>query len=207
VAAHEVKKGCGFQVTYGPVRAKDLPSFLKRNMQATPEMRRVTFSTWERAILTPVELTAFGRKTLWAALLLLLVGGIGPDIFSPGSVWTRGGAAVLAGISALATGAILTPILLPWIPGRAFAFKGALTGLALSLIGLLLFGSTLGKANSLALLLALPAVASFVAMNFTGSTTFTSPSGVEKEMRRAIPFQAIALIAAVAVWIAGAFLT
>lgn len=205
VAAHEVKRGSGFQVIYGPVRAKDLPSFFKRDMQATAEMRRVTFSTWERAILTPVELTAFGRKTLWAALSLLLLGGIGPDIFSPGSAWTRGGAAVLAGLSALATGAIITPILLPWIPGRAFAVKGALTGLAVSLIGLLLFGSTLGKADMLALLLGLPAAASFFAMNFTGSTTFTSPSGVEKEMRKAIPLQALASITAGIVWIAGAF--
>lgn len=207
VAAHEVKKGCGYQVIYGPVRAKDLPSFLKRDMQATAEMRQVTFSIWERAILTPVELTAFGRKTFWAALLLLFLGGIGPNIFSPGSVWTRGGAAVLAVLSALATGAILTPILLPWIPGRAFAFKGALTGLAVSLIGLLLFGSTLGKTDSLALLLGLPAAASFVAMNFTGSTTFTSPSGVEKEMKKAIPLQALALLAAGVFWIAGAFRT
>jgi hypothetical protein len=74
-----------------------------------------------------------------------------------------------------------------------------------SLIGLLLFGSTLGKADMLALLLGLPAAASFFAMNFTGSTTFTSPSGVEKEMRKAIPLQALASFTAGIVWIAGAF--
>jgi len=32
-------------------------------------------------------------------------------------------------------------------------------------------------------------------MHFTGSTTFTSPSGVEKELRRTIPVQAAALLA------------
>jgi hypothetical protein len=42
-------------------------------------------------------------------------------------------------------------------------------------------------------------------MNFTGSTPFTSPSGVEKEMRKAIPLQALALLAAGIVWIGGAF--
>lgn len=205
VAAHEVKKECGFKVVYGPVRARDLRSFLEKDMLATPEMRRVTFSTLERAVLTPVELTAFGRGTLWAALGLLLLGGIGPDIFSPWSAWTRGGAAVLTAASALATGAILVPILLPWIPGRSFALKGAIAGVAVSVLGLLLFGSSFEKANSVALLLGLSAAASFVAMNFTGSTTFTSPSGVEKEMRKAIPLQALALIAAGIIWIAGAF--
>ena len=207
VAAHEVKRGCGFQVVYGPVRAEDLPAFIRRGMQATAEMRRVTFSTLERTILTPVELTAFGSKTLWTALLLLIIGGLGPGVFTLEDAWSRGGGAVLTGISALVTGAILTPVLLPWIPGRAFALKGALAGLAVSLGGLLLFGPTLGKANSMALLLGLPATASFVAMNFTGSTPFTSPSGVEKEMRKAIPLQALALLAAGAAWIAGAFWT
>jgi acetyl-CoA decarbonylase/synthase complex subunit gamma len=33
------------------------------------------------------------------------------------------------------------------------------------------------------------AVSSFFAMNFTGSTTFTSLSGVKKEMRIALPLQ------------------
>ena len=37
------------------------------------------------------------------------------------------------------------------------------------------------------------AISSFVAMNFTGSSTYTSPSGVEWEMRRYIPIQATAL--------------
>jgi hypothetical protein len=205
VAAHEVKKGCGFQVVYGPVRAKDLPAFIRQDMQATAEMRRVTFSTLERTILTPVELTAFGAKTLWTALLLLVIGGLGPGFFSFEDAWNRGGGAVLAGISALVTGAILTPVLLPWIPGRAFAFKGALAGLAVGLGGLLIFGTAIGIPNGLSLLLGHTAAASFVAMNFTGSTTFTSPSGVEKEMKRAIPLQALALFAAGVVWIAGAF--
>ena len=38
-------------------------------------------------------------------------------------------------------------------------------------------------------------------MNFTGSTPYTSPSGVQREMRRALPFQvagaAVAVVAGV----------
>jgi hypothetical protein len=40
------------------------------------------------------------------------------------------------------------------------------------------------------------AAASFFAMQFTGSTTFTSPSGVEWEMRRALAFQVGAVVLA-----------
>jgi acetyl-CoA decarbonylase/synthase complex subunit gamma len=33
------------------------------------------------------------------------------------------------------------------------------------------------------------AISSFLAMNFTGSSTFTSLSGVKKEMKISVPFQ------------------
>ena len=42
VAAHEVKKRTGFWVEYGPVRAADLPEYLKTH-KATPQMRKVEF--------------------------------------------------------------------------------------------------------------------------------------------------------------------
>jgi len=50
------------------------------------------------------------------------------------------------------------------------------------------------------------AVSSFVAMNFTGATPFTSPSGVEKEMRRALPVQAGLTVLAGLLCVGGAFL-
>lgn len=205
VAAHEVRKGCGFNVVYGPVRASDLPAFLQAGRQATEQMRRVSFSTRERLILTPVELTGLGRQTLYALLAVLVLGGIGPSIFSFDNLLHRGGSALLVFIAGLLAGAVLTPVLLPWLPWRAFAAKGALVGTGTALLALLIWGQPLGAANGFALLLALPAVASWYAMNFTGSSTYTSPSGVEKEMRRAIPVQAAALLLAGASWIYAAF--
>jgi acetyl-CoA decarbonylase/synthase complex subunit gamma len=41
--------------------------------------------------------------------------------------------------------------------------------------------------------LALPAVSAFYMLNFTGCTTFTSRSGVKKEMRLAIPVIGVSL--------------
>jgi hypothetical protein len=87
-----------------------------------------------------------------------------------------------------------------------FAVKGGLAGLAVAATGVLLFGDRLGASNGTAVILALPAVAAWCAMNFTGSTTFTSPSGVEREMRRTLPFQAAALLSGGICWLAGAFL-
>ncbi len=205
VAAHRVKKECGFTVVYGPVRAADLPAFLAAGNRATEAMRRVSFSALERLVLTPVELVGMGRISLRAAAALLLLGGIGSHWFSLASAGTRGGGAILVYLAGLASGAVLTPLLLPWIPGRAFALKGALVGTFAAGAALAAWGGALGLWNTLALALALPAVASYCAMNFTGSTPYTSPSGVEKEMRRAIPLQAAALLVAGVAWVAGAF--
>ena len=102
-------------------------------------------------------------------------------------------------------GAVAAPALLPWIPLRAFALKGMLTGIAAGLAVAAIFYSRIIWPEALALLLATMAVSSYLAMNFTGATPFTSPSGVEKEMRKAIPLQlAVAVIALVA-WVGAAF--
>ncbi|WP_305045271.1 mercury methylation corrinoid protein HgcA [Geoalkalibacter sp.] len=205
VAAHRVKKACGFQVIYGPVRAADLPVLLDHGEKAlTPTMRRVTFTTGERLALTPVELANMGKTLAWTAMVLLLLGGIGPGIFSLSAALSRGGAALGAALVGFLGGAVITPALLPWLPWRAFAAKGALVGASLGLmLGLVCAAS---GPNFLALILGLGAASSWCAMNFTGSTPFTSPSGVEKEMRRAIPLQAGAMLAAGALWVAGAFI-
>ncbi|AMV73219.1 mercury methylation corrinoid protein HgcA [Desulfuromonas carbonis] len=205
VAAHQVRRESGFSVLYGPVRAADLPAFLATGNQATPAMRRVSFTTAERFALTPVELTSMLRPLGWGILLLLLLGLAGPQLLHPGAALGRGLAAIAAGLAGVVTGAVLTPLLLPWLPPRAFAAKGAMSGGVVALFGLACSWEGLGPWNGAALLLALPAVASWCAMNFTGSSTFTSPSGVEKEMRRAIPLQGLAVLVAGVLWIYGGF--
>jgi hypothetical protein len=205
VAAHEVKKQSGFKVIYGPVRCKDLPKFITGGFKPEPSMRKVTFNTIDRVILTPVELSHLPKPSLWIFLAVFLISGIGTHVFSFSAAWLRGimlAAAYAAGILA---GAVATPALLPWIPGRSFALKGAITGV-LSALGIVaLFRSDLQLLSALALMLWTTAVSSYLAMNFTGSTPYTSPSGVEKEMRKAIPMQAAALLVSVVAWVASAF--
>lgn len=205
VAAHLVAKGCGFRVTYGPVRASDLPAFFAADLAATAQMRRVRFSLIDRAVLTPVEITILRKQIFIAILALLVLGGIGSNIFSFSAAFHRGGTAVLAGFTGLLAGCVLTPILLPWLPGRAFALKGVWPGLALAILFGGNFLSTSGPLIQAALLLEVTAISSYTAMNFTGSSTYTSPSGVEKEMRLAIPLQLTASVLALALWMWSAF--
>ena len=205
VAAHKIGKACGFKIVFGPVLSKDLPQFLRDGCHAAPYMRRVTFGIIDRLVLTPVELVNMRKQIMWCTLALFILGGIGPQIFSLSAVWSRGGAAVCAGLLGVFIGAVLVPVLLPWLPGRAFAMKGAVAGLVAGLAGVILYQATLDWLNSMALLIAVTAVSSWCAMHFTGSSTFTSPSGVEKEMRQAIPAQAAALLVGAACWLTAAF--
>ena len=206
VSAHEVKKGCGFDVIYGPVYARDIKHFLEAGMEATPRMRRVEFPILERIALMPVEIVGSIKPAAWAALGLFLAAGIGPGFFSASAAWQRGGPAVIVLLEGILGGAVLTPLLLPWLPGRAFSFKGAIVGGALAGFAVLVSVGSFGMAHALPAMLAIPAISSFVAMNFTGATPFTSPSGVEKEMRRAIPVQATLALLAMVTWVGGAFL-
>lgn len=188
VAAHEVAKRCGFHVMYGPVRAHDLKEFLNAGMKATPEMRKVRFTIADRAALTPVDFVQLMKPLLlfFGALFILNAVGIG----------RFGAAELLAFLGAAVSGCVLTPVLLPWIPGRAFAFKGALIGLLWTVAVIMLTGGIPqnGILQSLSYLLLLPSVSAYAAMNFTGSSTYTSPSGVNKEMRVAIPVMLLASI-------------
>ena len=205
VSARDVKRGSGFEVVWGPVRADDIGAFLENGMKATPEMRRVTFDTAERLVLIPVEIYFLWKPALWLIAAAFLLSGIGPDIFSPGEALRRGTMAVAAFGTGILTGAVATPFLLPWIPGRAFSLKGALAGAVGSVFMLLAFRGELTALEAPALFLFCVAVSSYLAMNFTGATPFTSPSGVEKEMRVSMPLQAVAVAAAIVYWLVAAF--
>ena len=82
ISAKDVKKQSGFRVIYGPIRAKDIPFFLKNNKKADKKMRQVTFDLYERFILTPVEIQIVLKPALITALVLFIISGFGPGIFS-----------------------------------------------------------------------------------------------------------------------------
>ena len=206
VAAFQVTKECGFKILFGPVRSSDLPTFLRHNNQADEAMRSVTFTLKERAILIPVELYLLLKPLAIFFPLALLLSGIGPAIFSAATAWTRGLTLMGATLTGISSGTILVPLILPWLPGRQFWVKGLLAGLA---GGLAYWGFSANAANSLeglALLLWITALSSYLAMNFTGATPFTSPTGVEHEMRRGIPIQCLTTAMGLLCWLLAPFL-
>jgi hypothetical protein len=87
-------------------------------------------------------------------------------------------------------------MLLPWIPGRAFALKGWLLGL-LWAVGVVVFNGFFNGVGygvlTGAYLLILPSISAYCAMNFTGCSAYTSYSGVIKEMKIAIPLTAVSI--------------
>ena len=90
---------------------------------------------------------------------------------------------------AYCSGIIVTPAFLPYIPFRRFSLKGFITGAILSVILLLMKMTGSNYFEMIAWFLLISAISSFLAMNFTGSSTFTSLSGVRKEMKSAVPLQ------------------
>lgn len=205
VSATRVKKESGFSVIWGPVKAKDIKLFLNNGMKADKNKRLVTFSFIERLVLVPVELSMVIKPALWIIFAALVISGIGPGIFSISSSLSRGYIAVMALFSGILAGAIAVPILLPWIPFRAFSIKGAMTGLLAGLGVAFIFMDPFRIIAAIGIILMTAVVSSYLAMNFTGATPFTSPSGVEKEMRKAIPIQMIAILIGISAWIIAAF--
>ncbi|MBW6484783.1 MAG: acetyl-CoA synthase subunit gamma [Syntrophobacterales bacterium] len=206
VAAHTVKKLSGFGVRFGPIRAEDLPEYMDAGFKATSKMRLKTFPLRERTVLIPVELVEALKPALIIAPLLFLFGGIG----GPAGFWEKalaeGAFAVLAFLSAIMAGAVIHPLLLPYLPGRAFSTKGLALGAVVALM--MLFGHGYdpslwaGRLGILAWLLLIPAVTAYLAMNFTGASTFTSPSGVNREMRWALPVEIGMGLTGLILWIA-----
>jgi acetyl-CoA decarbonylase/synthase complex subunit gamma len=193
VSAHRIRQRSGFSVHYGPVKAEDLPAYLDAGLQATPAMRRKSFTLKERSVLIPVELVEALKPTLWIAPALFLLGGLGgKEGFWPGALHD-GLFSVFAFLSALVAGAVLNPILLPYLPGKAFSTKGFFIGTVMTLCVLALRGfdwhTARGAMEAISWLLIIPSVAAYLAMNFTGCSTYTSLSGVRREMRWALPLE------------------
>ena len=192
VSAPELARLTGFQVSWGPVRAADLPTFLDRGMKKDGAMSRIDFGLIDRIKLIPLELV---QAWPLAAVALILAGilafATGTDGLKKFAEWTG----VLLGI--WFTGTAAFPVLLPFLPGLAFAVKGAVLGLAWGITASVLTGAD--PVLGLALGLVSASVVSFLAMNFTGATTFTSQTGALLEVEKGIIPQISALATGLAI--------
>jgi len=202
ITAHEVENRSGFEVIYGPVRAADIKKFIIGGKNADSDMRQVRFSFYDRLVLTPVEIK--GAVKIWAIVLLVMLvlnfihhGAFGmTDYFGYSA--------------AILFGCFLVPLLLPWIPGSAFAWKGWLLGIigviCLNALNGSIFVTEYSTVRAWGYILALPSVSAYFAMNFTGCSTYTSVSGVVKEMKYAVPYIIASLILGVILILYDAFI-
>ncbi len=191
IAAHVVRRRSGFTVEYGPVRSRDLPEYLESH-NATPGMRRVQFTFRDRIVLAPVEFVHVALPTFVAAIVLYFLAGP---------------VAAFAAIAAVLAGTVLFPALLPFIPTRDFSTKGLILGLIVALpFAIFSAGNPVlpFPANVLAaliVLLLIPVVTAYLALNFTGCTTFTSRTGVRTEIFRYVPAMVVIAVAGSALFI------
>jgi hypothetical protein len=135
-------------------------------------MRKVQFPLRDRLVLIPVELV----QVLPYAVIATLVVGFFLNWIVAAQLLT----AALAGT-------VLFPVLLPYIPTKDFSTKGLILGFVVMLpfiwFNTAAGGSLMMQAGYAAVcLLFFPPITAFLALNFTGATTFTSRTGVRKEI-------------------------
>jgi len=209
VAAHLVKKRSGFSVHYGPIRARDLAAYLDAGMKALLEMRRKTFGMMERVVLIPIELIEAVKAALIIIPVLVLISGFsGPGGYLD-NLWHQGRFPALAILGAVLAGSVLNPLFLPYLPGRAFTVKGLVIGVLTALVLLAFWGpgahTWRGVLEGGAWLLIISAISAFLAMNFTGASTYTSLSGVKREMKWALPLEIGLGLSGFLLWLACLF--
>ena len=168
-------------------------------------MRNKTFSIRERTVLVPVELVGALKWTLIMIPAFFVLGGLGGDAGFWSGMLHYGLFAVLSLLGALVSGAVLTPILLPWLPGRAFSVKGFIMGLITATLFTAyrtgFFTNWKDWPEILAWVLLISSFSAYLGMNFTGASTYTSLSGVRKEMKWAVPLEIVGAVAGFCLWL------
>jgi len=191
VAAHEIRKHTGFKAVFGPVEAYDIKKFIDNGMKNDAAMKTVEFPAMRRLEVAWLELSVSLDKAFWPFVIFVLVSGIektGYNFYAGAYRAFFYGGGVLTGI---VSGSVIFSLLLPYLPGRYFSFKGGVLGTftaALVLTAMNAASMPMYFIKIPAFLLLSAGVASFAAMNYTGATTFTSISGVKKEIKDSLPY-------------------
>jgi hypothetical protein len=195
VNAEMVQKQTNFKVYFGPVYAKDIKSYLAAGRRKTSEMRKVKFLIIDRLVLTPMEIIPAMKKFLIFAIIVFLFFGLQPSGIVFKNAWLTGMPFLLLGLTSILSGAFITPVLLPFIPSRSFAIKGWITGVLSVMLVLWFLGLSWQKDIIISIVeyLFFPLASSYLALQFTGSTTFTNMSGAKKELKIALPVYLISI--------------
>jgi len=201
IAAHIVKKYAKYKVIYGPIEAKDINAFLDNGMKADEKQRTVEFGLFKRLEVTGIEFVTALQIFLGVSAVAVLAAGFTKTGFSIPAGVASASYFIAAMFITVLSATVISAALLPVLPGRMFSVKGAITGLVCSGIFVLLV-PTLTPLTKAAIVLLSSAISSFVFMNYTGTSTFTSLTGVRKEIAVSVPVMIVAAIAGLALQIA-----
>ncbi len=201
IAAHLVRKGARFKVIFGPVEARDIKEFLKNGMKADEKQRTVGFGLRKRMEITGIEFVSAVKIILTTSVVAVLAASFTKNGFNLATGFSNAAYFIEALFVAVLCATVLPAALLPVLPGRMFSVKGAVTGLIGSLAFVLLaLGMTHLTQASIVMLST--AFTSFIFMNYTGTSTFTSLTGVRKEIAVSVPVMIIAAIIGIGLQIA-----
>ena len=182
VSYFDVLKHTKMKIVYGPARAKDIKDFVSNQHQTTETQRQVSFNLIDRLTLIPLEVVnSIHMVPLFVIFNLIL------NVLSSKLSYELLVLSIYNSIPYLITyllGVILFPLIIEFLPFRAFSMKGALLGLVASILVLRYPEGFMLNVNYFTLVghaILICSLSSYLTLNFTGSTTFTSFSGVKKE--------------------------
>lgn len=201
IAAHKVKKASKFGVIYGPVEAKDIKAFLSAGKKATEEQRTVHFGAGKRTEVSLLEFAVTFRVALVIAAVAVLAASFTGHGFSIAAGFSGSAIFLCALCVALLSSTFAPALLLPCIPGKMFSVKGGITGAVFSAIFVAAVHGSITPLTAASIVLMSTAFSSFVFMNYTGTTTFTSLTGVRREISVSVVPQAMILLAGAALQI------
>jgi len=202
-----VKQKTGFSVLYGPVEASDLVSYIDNGLKASAEMRRKQYKFKERLTVALTHFSQGIKFSLGLAALFFIV-----DLFFERSAGIQFEKSISANIviclGSLFSGSILANGLLPVLPGRSFSIKGFFMGILFSITTFLYLQNFFTDQSILYQLGKITILTAFIVyqvLNLTGSSTYTSLSGVRKEMSVTIPILIFSLAVGIVLIVLGGF--
>jgi hypothetical protein len=205
VGAHIVRKRTGFKVNYGPVEARDIKAFLEKGMKADEKQRTVEFGLLKRLEVTGIEFMTAVKIILAVSFAAVLAAGFTKQGFSIAAGFASASYFIEALLLAALASTVIPAALLPVLPGRMFSIKGALAGFLISLVFVLL-APGMTRLTQASIVLLSTSLASFVFMNYTGTTTFTSLTGVRREIAVSVPFMIAGAVLGMGLQIADFFI-
>lgn len=194
IASHIVKKYAKYKVIYGPVEARDIKTFLDNGMKADEKQRTVEFGLFKRLEVVGIEFVTALQIFLGISLAAVLAASFTKTGFSIQAGLSSASYFIAAMFVTALSATVIPAALLPVLPGRMFSVKGAVAGLVSSVLFILAVPA-LTPLTKASIVLMSSAISSFVFMNYTGTSTFTSLTGVRKEIAVSAPIMFIAALA------------